>query len=78
MSNTTESHSVCEVRLDIPFFECEECKLAEIHRQIYKDSMVRRWSIQLNEGLESALCKERGGHPSLVTDALVRDIEGEI
>ncbi|GFW61800.1 histone-lysine N-methyltransferase SETMAR [Trichonephila clavipes] len=42
------------------------------------DSMVRRWVRQFNEGRSEVHDEERSGHPSLITEELVRAIDEKI
>ena len=85
MAAPIQSPAKCEVRSIIRFLNAKgECP-AEIYKQIvavYGNVMnrqnVTRWCLEFSEGRTDVHDEQRSGRPSLISDDLLQEIEGEI
>jgi len=80
-----QSPAKCEVRSVIKFLNAKCERPAEIHKQIvavYGNVMnrqtVTKWCREFSEGRTDVHDEQRSGRPSLISDELVQEIEGEI
>jgi transposase len=80
-----QSTAKCEVRSFIRFLNAKVERPAEIHKQIiavYGKVMnrqkVTKWCREFSEGRTDVHDEQRSGRPSLISDELLREIEGEI
>ena len=75
----------CEARSVIRFLNAKGERPAEIHKQIvavYGNVMnrqnVTKWCREFSEGRTDVHDEQRSGRPSLISDDLLQEIEGEI
>jgi hypothetical protein len=80
-----QSPAKCEMRSVIRFLNAKCERPAEIHKQIvavYGKVMnwqnVTKWCREFSEGRTDVHNEQRSGRPSLVSDNLLRETEGEI
>jgi len=80
-----QSSAKCEVRSVIRFLNVKGERPAEIHKQIvavYGDVMnrqnVTKWCREFFEGRTDVHDEQRSGRPSLISDEILQEIEGEI
>ena len=80
-----QSPAKCEVRSVIRFLNAKGERPAEIHKQIvavYGNVMnrqnVTKWCREFSEGRTDVHDEQRSGRPSLISDDLLQEIEGEI
>jgi transposase len=85
MAAPIRSPAKCEVRPVIRFLSAKGERPAEIHKQIiavYGNVMSRqnvtKWCRELSEGRTDVRDEQRSGRSSLISDDLLRKIEGEI
>jgi transposase len=85
MAAPIQSPAKCEVRSVIWFLNAKGERPAEIHKQIvavYGDIMnrqnVTKWCREFSEGRTDVHDEQRSGRPSLISDDLLKKIEGEI
>jgi transposase len=85
MATPIQSPAKCEVLSVIRFLNPKGERPAEIHKQIvavYGNVMnrqnVTKWCREISEGRIDVHDKQRSGRPSLISDELLQDIEGEI
>lgn len=73
----------CEIRAAIRFLSVKGGKAAEIHRQIsgkciMSGGMLRTWVRASKEDRLNVHDVERSGRPSVITDDLVRKVDGKV
>ena len=80
-----QSPAKCEVHSVIRFLNAKGEHPAEIHQQIvvvYGNVMnrqnVTKWCREFSEGRTDVHDKQRSGRPSLISDNLLQEIEGDI
>jgi len=80
-----QSPAKCEVRSVIRFLNIKGKRPAEMHKQIvavYGNVMnrqnVTKWGREFSEGRTDVHDEQRSGRPSLISDNLLQEIEGEI
>ena len=85
MAAPIRSPAKCEVLSFIRFHNAKGERPAEIHKQIvaiYGNVMnrqnVTKWCREFSEGRTDVHDEQRSGRLSLITDDLLREIEGEI
>jgi len=85
MAAPIQSPAQCEMRSITKFLNAEGERPAEIHKQIvavYINVMnrqnVTRWCREFSEGRTGVHDEQRSGRPSLISDDLLQEIEGEI
>jgi len=86
MFKTTEGAADCEIRSVICFLNARNVLPSDIHHQICQvngdiaisEGMVRKWVRMFNEGRENVHDEARSGHPSLVNDGLVRNVNERV
>ena len=85
MAAPIQSPAKCEVRPVIRFFNAKDERPAEIHKQIvavYGNVMnrqnVTKWCCEFSEGRTDVHDEPRSSRPSLISDDLLQEIEGEI
>ena len=85
MAAPIQSPAVCEVRSVIRFLNEKGERPTEIHKQIvavYSNVMnlqnVTKWCREFSEGRTDVHDEQRNGRPSLISDELLQEIEGEI
>ena len=85
MEAPTQSPAKCEVRSGIRFLNTKCKNPAEIHKQIvavYGNVMnrqnVTKWCREFSEGRTDVHDEQKSGRPSLISDDLLQEIEGEI
>ena len=85
MTAPIQSTAKCEVRSIIRFLNTKGERPAEIHKQIvavYGNVMNRqnatKWCREFSEGRNDVHDKQRSGRPSLISDDILQEIEGEI
>ena len=85
MAAPIQSPAKCEVRSAIRFLNAKGERPAEIHKQIvavYGHVMnrqnVKKWCCEFSEGRTDVHEEQRSGKPSLISDDLLQETEGEI
>jgi len=85
MAAPIQSPAKCEVRSVIRFFSAKGESPAEIHKQIvavYDNVMnrqnVTKWCREFSEERTDVHDEQRSGRPSLISDGLLQETEGEI
>ena len=85
MAAPIQSPAKIEVRSVIRFLNAKGERLAEIHKQIvavYGNVMnrqnVTKWCRECSEGRTDVHDEQKSGRPSLISDDLLQEIEGEI
>jgi len=85
MAAPIQSPTKCEVRSVIRFLNAKGERPAEIHKQIvavYRNVMnrqnVTKWCREFSEGRTDVHDQQRSGRPSLISDDLIQENEGEI
>ena len=85
MAAPIQSPAQCEVRPVIRFLNAKGERPAEIHRQIVavcgnvmNRQNVTKWCSKFSEGRTDVHDEQRSGKPSLISDDLLQEIEGEI
>jgi len=85
MAAPIQSPAKCEVRSVIRFLNAKGERPAEIHKQIvavYGNVMnrqnVTKWCREFSEGRTDVHDEQRSGRHSLISDDLLREIEGDI
>jgi len=85
MALPIQSPAKCEVRSFVQFFNAKCERPAEIHKHvvaIYANIMnrqnVTKWCYEFSKGRTDVHDKQRSGRPSLISDDLRQEIEGEI
>ena len=85
MAAPIQSPAKCEVRSVIRFLNAKSEGPAEIHKQIvaiYSNVMnrqnVNKWCREFSEGRTDVHDEQRNGRPSLISDDLLQETEGEI
>ena len=85
MAAPIQSPAKCKVRSVIRFFKGKVERPAEIHKQIvtvYGNVMnrknVTKWFREFSEGRTDVHDEQRSGRPSLISDEILEEIEGEI
>ena len=85
MAAPIQSHAKCEVRSFIRLFNAKGERPAEIHKQtvaVYGNVMnrqnVRKWCREFSEGRTDVHDEQGSGRPTLISDDLLQEIEGEI
>jgi hypothetical protein len=85
MAAPIQSPAKCEVRSVISFLNAKSERPAEIHKQIlavYGNVMnrqnVTKWCREFSEGRTDVHDEQSSGRPSLISDDLLQEIEGEI
>jgi len=85
MTAPIQSPAKCEVRSVIRFLNAKSERPAEIHKQIvavYGNVMnqqnMTKWCREFSEGRTDVHDEQRSGRPSLISDELFQESEGEI
>ena len=85
MAAPIQSPAKCDVRFVIRFLNANCERPAEIHKQIvavYGNVMnrqnVTKWCREFSEGRTDVHDEQRSGRPSLISDDLLQETEGEI
>jgi len=85
MAAPIQSPAKCEVRFVIRFLYANGERPAKIHKQIvavYGNAMnrqnVTKWCREFSEGRTDFHDEQKNGRPSLISDDLLQEIEGEI
>jgi len=85
MAAPIQSPAKCEVRSVIRFLNAKGERPAEIHKQVvavYGNVMnrqnVTKWCLEFSEGRADVHDEQTSGRPSLISDNLLQEIEGEI
>jgi len=85
MAAPIQSPAKCEVRSVVRFLNAKGERPAEIHNQIvavYDKVMnqqnVTKWYREFSEGRTDVHDEQNGGRPSLFSDDLLQEVEGEI
>lgn len=86
MSAAIENPASCEIRSVIRFLVAKNTRPIDIHRQLCEvygndvmtESGVRRWCLMFKGGRKNVHDEERSGRPSIVTEALVAQIDEKI
>jgi len=85
MAAPIQSPAKCEVRSVIRFLNAKVERPAEIHKQnvaVYGNVMhrqnVMKWCCEFSEGRTDVHDEQRSRRPSLISDDLLQEIEGEI
>jgi len=85
MAVPIQSPAKCEVRSVIRFLKGKSESPAEIHKQIvavYGNVInwenVTKWCREFSEGRTDVHEEQRSGRPSLISDDVLQEIEGEI
>jgi len=85
MAAPIQSPAKCEVHSVIRLLKAKCERLAEIHKQIvavYGNVMnrqnVTKWCRECSEGRTDVHDEQKSGRPSLISDDLLQEIEGEI
>ena len=80
-----QSPAKCEVRSVIRFLKAKGERPAEIHKQIFavcgnvmNRQNVTKWCREFSEGRTDIHDEQRSGTPSLISNDLLQEIEGEI
>jgi hypothetical protein len=84
MAAPIQSPAKCNVRSITPFLNAKGERPAEIHKQIiavYGNVMnqqnMTKWCCEFSEGRTDVHDEQRSGRPSLITDDLLQETEGE-
>jgi len=85
MAAPIQSPAECEVRSVMRFLNAKSERLAKIHKKkvdIYGNVMnrqnVTKWCREFSEGRTDVRDEKRSGRPSLISDDLLQETEGEI
>ncbi|GBL96704.1 hypothetical protein AVEN_111844-1 [Araneus ventricosus] len=81
-----ENPADCEKRSVIHLLNAKHEKMAEIHRQlsevygenIMSEGMVRKWVRAFKNGHTNVYDEERNGRPSVITEDLVKKVDGKV
>ena len=85
MAAPVPSPARCEVRSGIGFLNAKGKRAGGIHKQfvavygnVINRQNVTKWCREFSEGRTDVQDEQRGGRPSLISDHLLQEIEGEI
>jgi transposase len=85
MAAPIQSPAKCELRSVIQFLNTKGEHPVEIHKQIVSvydivinQQNVTKWCHKFSEGRTDIHDEQRGGRPSLISENLLQEIEGEI
>jgi hypothetical protein len=86
MNKKIDNAADCEVRSVIRFFNAQNVRAIDIHRQltavygegVMNESSMGKWCRMFNEGRTNVHDEERSGRPSLITEDLKKQIDEQI